>query len=266
MRLAVTAHLTWSSETSRSFEQTIERIRMAGPDCLLVLGPTARGRSDFAQALERLASLSCEVGVVAGPQDLYVEPPEHSYKRFTDELPAQCAEYGIAWLETENLVIGNLGIAGTLAWYDYSGRDPNLGYTAEQYAELKGLVTDDARNLHWEWTDRELSGQLLADFMRRLDALNHRREVDSVLVASHFAPFVVSPEPRRDDMRARFRMAYESNPSLGRILAPRAKVRYTVSAGPQDVRQASVRFGANEIEVTVLAPQESGGALEIMDL
>jgi 3',5'-cyclic AMP phosphodiesterase CpdA len=108
---------------------------------------------------------------VAGNHDIWVDPGESSwerYKRLTDLF----TESRVHPLEEEPVVIGGVGYAGAMAWYDYSFRD-DIGVPYQAYVDKvlpsEGVAWGDLRYAHWgmrdeafcEWQLARLEAQLV---------------------------------------------------------------------------------------------------------
>ncbi|MGF1503718.1 MAG: hypothetical protein ACFB51_01070, partial [Anaerolineae bacterium] len=152
----------------------------------------------------------------------------NSQQLWEERLPLLLVRHGWTWLERQNVITENIGIAGTTGWYDYSARDPSLGFDFDQYQELKGVVNFDAAYIDWHWTDREFSGYLQQDFSARLETLQNNNTVDEIVVVTHFPCFRESIVATTDAQWV-FGTAYAFNLTLGRIIAPKNKVTHVIS-------------------------------------
>src|SRR5207237_9103599 len=92
---------------------------------LLVTGATAGADGED---LDRCLGLFRFAGpklFVAGNHELWSHG-EDSYAIYTTHLPRRVRELGWRWLEGEPFTADNVGIVGSLGWYDYSVAQANL--------------------------------------------------------------------------------------------------------------------------------------------
>ena len=92
---------------------------------LLLVGDTAGSEGE---ALERCLSFTFtgQKLFVAGNHELWTAGDD-SYRVFTEELPRRVRALGWQWLEGEPAVFGDVGIVGTVGWYDYAFARPEPG-------------------------------------------------------------------------------------------------------------------------------------------
>lgn len=257
MRIVLTSDLYHTASNLPALADLIDRIRRESPDVLLIAGNLGEPVEPFTWMLERFAALDCARGLVTGNRDVWSRGQDMSSQEWWEQdLPSLLERRNFVWLERENLVLGRVGICGTTGWYDYSGRDPKLGYTVEQYQELKGLVSDDARYVNWPWSDRDFASQLHEGFSERLQALELDREIDHILVLTHFPVFKDALSGMDGDIRWRFGAAYAFNLTLGRVIAPRNKVRHVVSGHSRLAGQWEITFGSNSFITHVVGHGE----------
>lgn len=227
-RVIVTAdlhyHLQWH-EVLEAFARSVKRAR---PDCLVVAGDVGHPLHHFVAGLRLFADLPCLKLVLAGNHDLWTGV-YHSERLWKSELALASRRYGFHWLEAESFKSGKLGICGTLGWYDYSAKDPSLGFTDRDYAVNKSQVNNDAHYLDWRWSDREFADELVAQFERRLAALHADPAVAEILVVTHVPPFEANILRKSGDPFWNFSNAYFGNLTLGKVIAACPKVRRVVS-------------------------------------
>ncbi len=253
MRIAITANLLYTPGRHDMLSRMAERMMKERPDVLILAGNLGVGATHFADALTLFDGADCQRLLIAGNQDLWCPVDRiQSDELWASHLPAAADQHGFHWLEGGNIILDEIGFCGTLAWYDYSGRDAELGYSAEQYEELKGLVSEDARFIQWHYTDRQFSAMLAAAFADRLHTLVHRGDVTDVVVVTFFPVFGLAKYIDANDIQARFRSAFESNINLGRIIAPKEKVRYVISGfGERSIRQR-MEFGMHSFNTMLV--------------
>ncbi|GAB4469897.1 MAG: hypothetical protein Kow00124_05520 [Anaerolineae bacterium] len=249
MKVLLTAGLSCTPERRPLLEELAARARAQSPDALVVAGNLGGPPEQFEAALALFNDLTCPRAVLAGNRDVWHHTGHaDSQTLWETMLPRAAARHGWTWLESRNLVVDRVGICGTIGWYDYSARDHGLGYTADQYESLKGLVSDDAHYINWGWSDREFAALVGARFSGRLDALENSREIDYILVVTHFPVFQQLVPLVATDVRSRFAAAYAFNLSLARVITPKSKVRYVISGHLPAAGMEVIRFGSHSLE------------------
>jgi predicted phosphohydrolase len=215
----------------------------ASPGDVLVLGGDL-GNSD---AVVR-ACLACfrdfpgkKLGV-AGNHDIWVEPGESSwdrYKRLSDVF----VEAGVHPLEDEPVVVGGVGFAGALGWYDYSFRD-DIGVPYERYVEKSlpsaGVAWGDARYAHWGLSDEAFTDWQLERLDGHLARLASCKEV--VVFTHHVATRRLLVHPRSMvPTQWRFLNAFLGSEKLETLFARHPNVTEVVNGHIH--RNGEVRIG-----------------------
>lgn len=250
MRILTTSDLRYSGENKSLVEHLAAQIRDEAPDVLLIAGNLGESLAQFEAVLCMFEGLPCPKAVIAGDRDVWNRDGQYtSQQLWADILPAAIRRHGYAYLEEENLIVGHVGICGTIGWYDYSGRDTRLGYTVEQYRELKGLVNRDAQYIDWPWSDQEFAGKVQNAFASRLEALERDRAIAHVVVVTHIPIFQDAIVHIPNDAQWNFGTAYAFNLTLGRMVAPRMKVRHVVSGHSRIRGDWEISFGHNVLRV-----------------
>lgn len=254
MRVVITSDLHYAEDWYPALGNLAQQIIDEVPDVFLIAGDLGEPLENFEATLDLFGGLSCPKALVVGNHDVWHrEGPYTSLQLWEEVLPAVSHEHGYVWLEEENLVLGDIAFCGTMGWYDYSGRDPGLGFSLEDYEELKGLVNLDARYIDWPYSDRELSNQLRLAFADRLEALDRERNTyQQIVVVTHVPAFEECILRRPDDHHWNFSNAYFANLTLGRIIAPRTKVSLVVSGHRHIGGHWRVNFGGHEFDVHIV--------------
>jgi len=144
-------------------------------------------------------------------------------------LPQVGREQGYLWLEDEIYVQDEIGICGTMAWYDYSSAAPHLGLSPDGYRTLKGLVNHDADFIDWPWSDRTVARYLSRRFLERLASLAAQPTVKRIVVITHMPLFKQAIPEHRDSDVWNLLQAYMGNLTLGAQVLQQAKVTDVVS-------------------------------------
>ena len=176
------------------FDQLMDAIESERPDGVLVLGDIANEfhPKNYRIVFPRLAALGCPVGVLVGNHDVWLGSHARGLPTSWDALAAFAGlaeEHGITCLDLASLRIGDVFVAGTLGWYDYSLGSPL--WSTEQYAkkQFERGIWNDGKYVRWLQDDDEVCHRLLAS----LEASLARRPDDTVpLVVTHVAAMIES--------------------------------------------------------------------------
>lgn len=253
MRIVVTADIHYTEGWEPVFIEMAQLISAKKPDVFLIAGDLGEPLDNFEAALSLFVDLQCPKGIVAGNHDVwYRDGPYTSQQLWKEMLPASAHKYGYVWLESENIILDHVAICGTTGWYDYSGRDPSLRFSPEEYESLKGLVNMDAHYIDWPYTDREFANELRIDFARRLEKLENDPTIQEIVVITHVPVFEECVRRRPEDVRWNFGNAYFVNLTLGRTIAPKRKVSLIVSGHSHIGGQWEINFGGNVLQAHIV--------------
>ena len=259
MRTIITSDPYRYHEKKTALDKLADHISEVAPDLFVIAGNLGEPVSNFESALECFSSLPCQKAVITGNRDIWHREGEHTSQQLWEEvLPSVIRRCGYAWLEQDNLIIKGVGVCGTVGWYDYSARDPTLGYTTEDYENLKGLVSKDSRHIDWQWSDREFSSHLQKGFASRLESLERDHAVNHIIVVTHIPIFKEAIAPVPGDAQWNFGTAYTFNLTLGRVIAPKTKVRHVVSGHTRLSGQWEIRFGNNIFKMHAVGFEDNG--------
>ncbi len=228
MRVVVAADLHYHPRWHGTLTHFADEVRQQKPDCFILAGDIGHPLPLFRRGLALFADLDCPRLAVAGNHDLW--SGEHSSETLWGGLlEATVREAGFVWLEGENHRLGSLGICGTLGWYDYSARAPDLDVDARDYFINKAMFNNDGNFVDWDRTDQAFAAQLLAAFSKRLSSLCDDSAITQVLVATHVPPFEENLVRKPGDFAWSFSNAYFGNLTLGETILGCPKVSHVVS-------------------------------------
>ncbi|GIV67633.1 metallophosphoesterase family protein [Caldilinea sp.] len=228
MRIVITADLHYRPAHRRRYLAFAERIAGQCPDCLILAGDLGHPLRLFRRALELFEPLSCLKLLVTGNHDLYCS--EHDSRTLWESvLPAVIQDAGFLWLEEETVQLGDLGVCGTMGWYDYSTSEPTLALPDAAYPLLKTLVNHDADYIDWPWSDRAMARYLARSFERRLADLEANPSIRRILVVTHMPIFDEAIPSHPECERLSLLRAYMGNLALGEMVRSSAKVTHVVS-------------------------------------
>lgn len=268
MRLIVTADLHYEfAEFRERVDALAAEVCRVGGDVLVLAGDTfALDPMHLAHCLLRFEGFRGEKLLIAGNHDLWTRPGDglDSFELYGRIIPEVARTCGFHDLDAEPKVIGDVGFAGTIGWYDYSFRDPALGIPLRFYENKvsPGFARRDPRFVHLvhdtadiapnglranaRWMDGEMIrwGFDDAGFNRltleRLEAQLAAIEsgVRTIVAVTHHLPF---PEmlKRKADPAWGFGSAFMGSVGLGETLRRHPKVRHAVCghSHSRDARQ-----------------------------
>ncbi len=259
LNVVVTGDLHYFPAQRDVYLRFAEHLKAQEPDCLIIVGDVGHPLRLFRRALQLFADLTCPRLLIAGNHDLY--RAEHDSRTLWEEvLPQVAHDEGFLWLEDENVILplavvedvtvgmpapagpvaasggarkrsaaAQLGICGTMGWYDYSSHAPHLSYSAGDYRELKRLVNHDADYIDWPWSDVAMARYLGRRFADRLWRLHNDPTVSQVLVVTHMPLFAEAIPHYPQSEFWSLLSAYMGNFTLGELVRRMPKVTHVVS-------------------------------------
>jgi hypothetical protein len=256
MRILITADLHYDVARSRYWtEDLARRACAAGGDALVLVGDTAGAvHETLRDCLGLFAGFTGRKFLVPGNHCLWCLDGEDSLERYNRTIPAIAAEAGFAVLDQSPAVLGDVGLVGSIGWYDYSYRHASLDFpiefyqakvtpaAAERLAEHKplwdafgGQVQERHFNVAARWmdgvrvrmamTDAEFLDYVVARLGEQLRALSADAAVRQVIAFVHHLPFRELVPPDRPP-RFAFAAAYMGSDKIGRAIAECPKVTH----------------------------------------
>ncbi|MFW6133756.1 MAG: metallophosphoesterase [Planctomycetota bacterium] len=254
MRICITADLHYDIPRSGDGARRVaDRACRTGGEALVLVGDTAGADTGpFRDALELFADFPGRRLLVAGNHCLWCRDDENSLDRYERILPAVADEAGFVVLDHAPQVIGEVGLVGSVGWYDYSLRDMSLGIPQPFYRakvapgaaarlgghdELLEAHADeltqrhmamgarwmDGANVRLGMSDEQFANLLARKLARQLDELAPR--VERIVAFCHHLPFRELVPPDRPD-RFAFAAAYMGAAALGEVLLSCPKVTH----------------------------------------
>lgn len=214
----------------------------ARPDDVLLLGGDL-GVDDvsFGGCLELFAGFPGRRFAIAGNHDVWVTGEGDSWARYRG-LSALMKERGFHPLEDEPAVVGEVGLVGSLAWYDYSFRD-DIGVPLEHYRQKcdpeSGVIWSDARFVKWSFSDEEMTEWQLTRLGEHLKQLQGVRSMVALLHHVPTKQLLVHPRwmvPRR----WRFANAFLGSERFARLLSGVTALRHVVNGHIHLARSATL--------------------------
>ncbi len=255
VKLAVTSDLHLPITKAERIAALADEVRAFGPDALVIAGDLGEGYLDVEHCLKLFRDrVVCPVWVLAGNHDVWARPPYDSRRLWLDKVPEMVRAAACQYLEGTSFILGDTAVAGTIAWYDYSGADPVIQASALQFAQEKMNFNADALRIDWEWSDPEFADLVSTPFLATLDHLEADPTVRRIVVVTHVPLFdgQMHRDPANRDWA--FSNAYFGNLTLGRKVLARSKVSHVLSGHTHVGRECRIeRPGLGPVEARVLA-------------
>jgi predicted phosphodiesterase len=255
VKLAVTSDLHLPITKNEPLVQLAQEILAFGPDALVLAGDLGESLTDVQRCLALFKQhISVPIWVLAGNHDVWARPPYDSRRLWLEKVPEAVRQAGCQYLEGEAFVLHGVAVAGTIAWYDYSGADPSIQASALQYAQEKMNFNADALRIDWEWSDPEFAELVGTPFLALLDHLEADPAVRHIVVVTHM-PLLEEQMHRMPGNRDwGFSNAYFGNLTLGEKVLRRPKVSHIISGHTHFGKQSQVtRPDGPPVDVRVVA-------------
>ena len=241
MKIAITSDVHFHHPWYSRIRLLALQLKMMEPDLLILAGDIGEPLSLFEEGLLAFAPVCEKRAVIAGNHDVWHREMDYtSQQLWESHLPQSAAQCGYTWLEDKNLVIEDVGICGTIAWYDYSASPLGQEFSTEQYQQLKNVLSNDAQFIDWPWSDPEFSVTVGDPFINRLDQLQSEEGVSEIVVITHVPLFreALKPAVSKDQ---EFANTYYGNLTLGEAVIARPKVSTVFSGHVHHASQFEIK-------------------------
>ena len=256
MRLLITADLHYDSLRSRKAAgEMIARILATGGDALVLAGDTAGPSLDvLRECLAQFRPFPGRKFLVMGNHCLWCRPGENSIERYERLVPEAAAEEGFECLDQAPAVLGAVGLAGSVGWYDYSYREAELGIPIEfyqakvapgaanrlaehrlLYEQFEGELGEEQRGNCTRWmdgvharlgmTDEAFLDIVVERLHGHLRQLSDTPGVQRIIACTHHVPFA-QLVPRSRPAAFAFAAAYMGSDRIGRAIREFPKVTH----------------------------------------
>jgi predicted phosphohydrolase len=228
MRLAVTSDLHLPITSFARIAAMYHEIAEFNPDAVVLAGDIGESLLDIEAVLKLFRQIDRPVLVIAGNHDLWNRdaPSQQLWEELLPQLVDSC---GCHWLEAGVFTRDHVAVAGTIAWYDYSGADPTIHALPETFAREKGSFNNDAFLIDWPWSDIEFAARAAIPFLAMLDRLEKDPAVHRVIVVTHVPGLECQMTRRPHDRDWAFSNAYFGNLTLGHKIVAHSKVTHVIS-------------------------------------
>src|SRR5487761_2026463 len=189
-RIVITSDLHLGITSADEIAPMIPAIAAEQPDLTIIAGDIGKRLADIHACLDMFAGLPGQVAALAGNHDLWAHDDAHSADLWEQGVPEVVRDAGMLWLEDTVWRRDGLAVAGSIAWYDYTGADPSIPPQTEAYwIDLKQRMHPDGRHLDWPWSDISFATRCGDALVARLAALEADPSVRDVLVVTHVPLF-----------------------------------------------------------------------------
>jgi hypothetical protein len=256
VRVAFTSDLHLPITPATVLARLAQEIAGFAPDAVAIAGDIGESLADITACLRIIKNaVSCPVLVVAGNHDLWIpEPPRDNWRRWQDEVPAAVSRANCVWLEGNAHLLGDIALAGSIAWYDYSAADPRFKEEPPlTFAQNKRYYNPDALLIDWAYTDPEFASLVSGPLLQTLDRLETDPGVRQTIVFTHVPLLECQMCRKPDDREWGFTNAYFGNLTLGDQVIQRRKVTHIISGHTHVGRHALVKLtDGRSLEARVL--------------
>ncbi len=290
MRILVTADLHY--DIARSREPATELARSVcgiGGDAIVLVGDSAGANLEIlVDCLELFDDFKGRKFFVPGNHCLWSQDGESSLERYERIIPETASQVGWTMLDHNPAMLGDIGLVGSVGWYDYSFADEALGIPLDFYrakvapgaAKYLGGYEDllerhrdrltsehmglgarwmDGRHVDLGMTDEQFTTLLCDRLAKQLEELAPR--VKRVVAFVHHLAFPAAVPPDRP-ARFAFAAAYMGSYRLGETLRKCPKLTHVYCGHSHWFDRRRV----GEIEVVNVGSTYIKKRLEVLDL
>jgi len=247
MRIASVSdiHLEYKSNRELFFKIAAE-IGARGADLVLVVGDVSHIDELIVRSIRVLARQAERVAYVPGNHDLWVDRPGedvqndsgfNTWERHDQHLKAMIESEGGHYLPAAPLRMGDIAVAGSCGWYDYSFLQPDFRSQIPELAlreqTLDGMQWGDRTRTAFRDTDgRLMSNPEVARRMEdalhaQLSALERDPSVERVVCATHHQQYEQTVR-RAGTLPWEFFNAFMGSSRMGELIDQHSKVEHVI--------------------------------------
>ena len=228
-----------------------ERVEEIRPDVFVIAGDISDYLEIVSESLEVLQVKNCAKVYVPGNHDVWFEDGKGpgSLEKYATSLDRVCKEYDFTYLPNSPFVKDDTAFIGSIGWYDYSFRRPELEIPEENYLhkEYHGSVGYDIFKIDWDYSDLEATNLFNQKVEYDLNTLPEN--ITQVIFVSHHLPFK-ELTVYKDRLPWDFYSAFMGAISTGKILLQDKRVVLSIS-GHSHVRKMALLGGLTALTVPV---------------
>jgi calcineurin-like phosphoesterase family protein len=259
-KIVITSDLHLGITKAAEIEPLVGAIVAERPDLTIIAGDIGEGETCIRDCLALFKGLPGEMAALGGNHDVWtLSAPwklggPDSQTMWEQVVPGAVRDAGMRWLEGEDWRAGGLAVAGTIAWYDYSGAAEDIPPQGEEYwVEFKRSLHPDAKYINWPWSDVEFATARGNDLMARLSALEADPSVETVLLVTHVPIFREQLVIKEDIPRWGYGNAFFGNLTLGEQVRGTSKLRAVVSGHTHIAVKATTAHASGRLPAWVTA-------------
>jgi hypothetical protein len=235
MRLLVTSDLHYDPRghltDAATLRVLVETMAKASPSAVVLAGDLAHGLDAFGACVAMFTPLACPIYVLAGNHDVWKDKTRNipSETLWSTELRKVTQASGGIWLEDAVARFGRIGIAGSLAWYDYSAIDRDADVSPAAAGKLKPHLNNDAHWIDWDRTDIGFASTLSDALVARVQTLVRDPSIERIAVITHVPILEEQMHRKPGDKTWGTSNAYYGHLTLGERLRHEPKLHAVVS-------------------------------------
>ncbi|MCK4721313.1 metallophosphoesterase [bacterium] len=266
-RILITADVHLGITTLPRVLKLITDIRAERPDAIAIAGDIGEGVENIEIVLEEFASIGIPVAACAGNHDVWNYDKKHpSEKLWGKTLPEIAKKAGVTWLDNENLIVGDVAIIGSIAWYDYSAQDPAYKVSGEETWKRKREFDADAWQVDWPWNDIEFCRMIEPGFRYRLEKAQSDEKVREIVVVTHSPIFEGQIKRKPGNIKWGFSNAYYGNLTFGKIAGECGKVTHAIAGHTHSGMEGITEISGHPARVVTLNSQYNEPLYLVLDL
>lgn len=282
VRIAFTSdlHVDITVHNRKLLPHLAEEFRRLEPDAIVLAGDIANSLAGWEEALKQFEGIDVPKFIVPGNHDIWFESNkarkrgQDSFWKYQVALPESAARFGFHYLPRQPLVLGDVGFAGSLGWYDYTLRDRRLDAVLSESDYERGQFSEgewndmryaawlsDPHSKYWRRrqlriNDAEVCAKMRGDLRRDLEQI--AGQISKIVVVVHTAP--VESALERGSVPDPFD-AYEGSTEIGTLLKEFATKRKLVAIcghrhRPVDIEEDGIRIVRNPIGYLTAEPAD----------
>lgn len=192
MRLLVTADLHYGLRDAgdASTRELAQRICASDADALVLAGDNASMEPElFAECFRLFEGFRGRKLTICGNHDLWSRNGD-SLSIYHERFASWAGEAGFECLEGSPVIIGNVGLVGTVGWYDYSFRDETLGIEERFYEQKfhpRLARWNDGQFIKMPLSDAEFSELVTERLVSSIQGVYE--QVETIVAVTHMLAF-----------------------------------------------------------------------------
>jgi len=198
MKIIVTSDLHYPTTSKDQIMDLIRDIKEEKPHFLVIAGDIGENRISsymFYDCLDFFAQqgLDCLIGVIAGNHDLWAPQAYNGHILISSltlwerYLKSMTENTGAIWLESQNIVFGNVAIVASMLHYDFSAIDKNgsASFSKAYFIKHKKEIVNDGKFFVDLPNDISFAKSIGDSFRERLLSAQNNPDIKEIIVVTH---------------------------------------------------------------------------------